>query len=234
MSVLVTSSPRIAAPAVSAASHPYAVLDAAVRHALTRDLERLADALTEPITDVRRSALAQHIGFLLDQMQAHHRVQDEVIWPRVEVERADLAATADRVRRSHADLVEPSRDLRRAAQSWSSVRTLRPDVVEAALTLRDRARPVLDSDADSVPIACKVLPTADWVDIRRRLAWPTGPTARARRLFWLLDDTDPALVSLVLARTPRSVLWVLRNGFSGGYNRAAYLMWVGGGAGPAV
>ena len=40
--------------------------------------------------------------------------------------------------------------------------------------------------------------------------------------------------ALLTARTPRAVMWVLRNGFSGAYNRSAYLMWVGGGTGPAV
>ena len=222
------------APALNTATHRYAVLNAAVRHAVTRDLDRLVDVLDRPVTDVRRAALAQHIGFLLDQLQAHHRVQDEVIWPRVEVERADLTDVADQVRTSHAELTEHCCDLRRAAQSWSSLAALRLQVREAAAAMRDRTVPVLDADAHRVPITCQVLPDHDWAEIRHRLMQRGGPTTRARRVFWLLDDADAPLASALLARTPRAVLWVLRNGFSGGYNRAAYLMWVGGGAGPAV
>ena len=60
------------------------------------------------------------------------------------------------------------------------------------------------------------------------------PTKRARQLFWLLDDLDPALAARLLQGTRRSTLWVLRNGFSGAYNRSSYLMWIGGGTGPAV
>ena len=224
-------------------SHPYAIFDAAVRHAIIRDLDRLVDVLDEPITDVRRAALTEHIAYLLDQLQSHHRVQDEVIWPRVAIERGDLTDLADRARLSHTDLQQPSRDLRRAAQSWSSVRMLRPQVHQAASAVREAVGPVLDRDAADVPVACEVLSEQDWTEIGRRLAppvmrfggpRPSGPTTRARRLFWLLDDADAHLAGLVLARTPRAVLWVLRNGFSGGYNRAAYLMWVGGGTGPAV
>ncbi len=229
-----TSLHPTAAAGLTSASHPYAIFDAAVRHALIRDLHRLADVLDEPITDVRRAALAQHIGYLLDQVQSHHRVQDEVIWPRVAIDRADLADLADRVRLSHAELVTPGRELRRASQSWTSVPALRPQVLEAATAMRDAIGPVLDEDAASVPVACDVLPDHDWTEISRRLGPAGGPTARARRLFWLLDDAEPQLANLVLARTPRAVLWVLRNGFSGGYNRVAYLMWVGGGTGPAV
>ena len=223
--------------------HPYAIFDAAVRHAITRDLDRLVDVLEEPITDVRRAALTEHVVFVLDQLQSHHRVQDEVIWPRVAIERAALADVADRVRLCHAHLQQPCRELRRAAQSWSSVRVLRQQVRDAVSAVRDAVGPVLDRDAAELPVACDVLSDQEWSEIGRRIAppmlhfgaaRPVGPAARARRLFWLLDDADPYLAGLVLARTPRAVLWVLRNGFSGGYNRAAYLMWVGGGTGPAV
>ncbi len=53
-------------------------------------------------------------------------------------------------------------------------------------------------------------------------------------MFWLLDDLEPRQAAQLTARTPRAVMWILRNGFSGAYNRSAYLMWVGGGTGPAV
>ncbi len=229
-----TSLHPTAAAGLTTASHPYAIFDAAVRHALIRDMHRLVDVLDEPITDVRRAALAQHIGYLLDQLQSHHRVQDEVIWPRVATDRADLAEFADRVRLSHAEPVQPGRELRRATQSWSSVPALRPQVLQAATAMREVIGPVLAADATSVPVACDVLPDHEWAEISRWPAPAGGPTARARRLFWLLDDAEPQLANLVLARTPRAVLWVLRNGFSGGYNRSAYLMWVGGGTGAAV
>ena len=63
---------------------------------------------------------------------------------------------------------------------------------------------------------------------------PVGPTKVARQLFWLLDDLPPAQAEQLLFTTPSWMMWVLRNGFSGAYNRAAYLMWIGGGNGRAV
>lgn len=123
------------------ADHPYAVRDAAVRHALRRDLDRLVETLDEPSTDVRRAALTQHIRFLMDHLRGHHRVQDEMIWPRVEVERADLADLAERVRVGHAELGTQVGDLRRAAQNWSSVPALRTQVRDAVLALRNASVP---------------------------------------------------------------------------------------------
>jgi len=67
----------------------------------------------------------------------------------------------------------------------------------------------------------------------RELPW-RRPTALAYRHFWLLDDLPPHLVDEVTADLSRPAGWALRNVLSGGYNRRAYLMWIGGGSGPAV
>lgn len=224
----------LGAVSLGAGTHRHAVADAAIRHAVLRDMDRLMGVLGDPVTVVRRAALAGHISFLLDQLQAHHRLQDEVIWPRVGVARADLADLADRTRVSHAELVEPSRALRREVRRWSSLPASRPDVLEAVTRLDARLAPVLSQDAELVPLACSALSSREWTEIDRHLPAKGSPTRRARRMFWLLDDLDPSLAALLLQRTPRAEMWILRNGFSGAYNRSAYLMWVGGGTGPAL
>ena len=50
----------------------------------------------------------------------------------------------------------------------------------------------------------------------------------------MLDELDPASTAALLADIPPLRMWVLRNGFSGAYNRGSYLMWVGGGLGVPV
>ena len=92
----------------------------------------------------------------------------------------------------------------------------------------------MDQDAELLPLAFEALTPGDWAAIDRRLPRLTNPTRLARRMFWLLDDLDARPADLLLERTPPAAMWVLRNGFSGAYNRSSYLMWVGGGTGPAV
>jgi hypothetical protein len=239
MSLLMTSIERTVAVTggsgtLGSGTHRHAVSDAAIRHAVLRDVDRLTKVLVEPVTDVRRAALAGHIGFLLDQLQAHHRLQDEVMWPRVALAHADLSDVADRVRVSHADLVEPSRALRRTVRRWTFEPASRPDVLDAVMEFDTRLDQVLSQDGELVPLACSALPDREWTEIDRHLPAKGGPTRRARRMFWLLDGLDAGLADLLLRRTPRAEMWMLRNGFSGAYNRAAYLMWVGGGSGPAL
>ncbi|MGS0685560.1 hemerythrin domain-containing protein [Nakamurella sp. GG22] len=229
-----TAAVSMGAAALGSSTHRHAVSDAAIRHAVLRDVDRLTQVLGEPVNDVRRTALAGHIGFLLDQLQAHHRLQDEVIWPRVGVARADLADVADRVRVAHAELVEPSRTLRRVAQRWTYAPASRPDVLDAVMEFDARLDPVLGQDAELVPLARSALSPREWTEIDRHLPAKGGPTRRARRMFWMLDQLDQEAADVLLQRTPRAEMWILRNGFSGAYNRSAYLMWVGGGTGPAV
>ena len=122
--------------------------------------------------------------------------------------------------------------VRNATLGWSRSALTRLTVLSAVRELNDRVGPVIDQDADLLPLACEALLPAP-VEVERRIRWE-NPTRLARRLFWLLDDLDARQAELLLQRTPPAAMWILRNGFSGGYNRSSYLMWVGGGTGPAV
>ena len=236
---------HVTSSTLAPAPHRQTVVHGAVRHAVQRDLERLALVLTEPVTAVRRAALIGHSGFLLDQLLAHHRLQDRAIWPAVVARRPDLADLGERVARSHAELLDPIGSVRQAVLRWKAAPGERLEALSALQGLGPRLTPVLDLDTELLPVACAAMPADGWAAVERR-PWPGGPawlgspgwlgspTRLARRTFWLLDELDPARAALLLHRTPSAVMWVLRNGFSGAYNRSAYLMWVGGGTGPVV
>ena len=220
---------RTLTPAVPA----HAVITAALRHALRRDLRRLVQVLGEPVTAVRRSALIEHAGFLLDQLQAHHRVLDELIWPAVTTTRPDLANVASRVLSTHGELVAPIADVRDAATEWRNHPGRRLSMLSRVRELESTLAPVLEQDADLAPLVDEVLGTGPQA-VERWAGWSGAPTRIARRTFWLLDELDPRQAAMLARRTPRATMWILRNGFSGAYNRSAYLMWTGGGTGPAL
>ena len=222
-------SPVVLAPG----GHPQAVRSAALHHAVRRDLLRLERVLDEPITAVRRQAIIGHVGFLLDQLTAQHQLLDKSIWPAAALRRPDLSDLAERVRNAHQDLRPATVVVRNATLGWSRSALTRLTVLSAVRELNDRVGPVIDQDAELLPLACDALEPAAVVSVERRLR-VENPTRLARRLFWLLDDLDPRQAELLLQPTPTAAMWILRNGFSGGYNRASYLMWVGGGTGPAV
>lgn len=213
--------------------HHHAVAAASVHRAVRRDVERLTAVLGEPVTAVRRGALAEHTGFVLDQLEALHRVHDRLLWPAVLEHRPHLTDLADRTARAHAGLAEPIAALRRSALTWKRAPITRSEARTAARELASALEPVVGQDSETVPLACAMLPDG-WTDAYDERPRLVNPTRVARRLFWLLDDLPSGQAAQLLAPTPGWTLWVLRNGFSGAYNRAAYLMWIGGGNGPAV
>ena len=68
---------RTASVAALANPHQLAVTTAAVNRAVRRDLDRFLDVLADPVTSVRRAALADHVGYVLDQLETVHRFQDD-------------------------------------------------------------------------------------------------------------------------------------------------------------
>ncbi len=220
----------ILTPAVRGA----AMITNALHFAVRRDLTRLTQVLPTPVTAVRRGALIDHTCFVLDQLHTHHVALDEASWPAALLRRPELQDVANRVVLAHGEVATPIAALRNASLDWRADPDRRLDLLPVVRELLAALPPVLDQDSELAPVIDDALsaeaPLVQW----RTAAWFGPPTRLARRTFWLLDDLEPRQAELLTARTPRVVMWILRNGFSGAYNRSAYLMWVGGGTGPAV
>ena len=211
-------------------------VDAVLHRAVLRDLERLASVLAGPVTAVRREALIGHVTFLTAQLRRHWQVQDELLWPRAVAGDPSLAGAAEQVFDSHRAAAAYCATMVTAAQQWAVVGDAehRLLVLDAVRELADVLPAVFERDSDVTVLALGALAGQDWVAIDRGAARRRRPTALARELFWLLDDLDPASAAALLAEIPPLRMWVLRNGFSGAYNRGSYLMWVGGGLGVPV
>lgn len=216
------------------AVHGDAVLTNALNHAIRRDLDRMIRVLVDPVTAVRRDALIEHTCFVLDQVREHHRVLDDVSWPNVLTARPELAGVASRVALAHGELIEPLRIARKYSLGWRDDPLRRLDLLSVVREVAAVLAPVMDQDVELAPLIDEVLgaePAGPSAGVR---TWVVAPTRLAKRTFWLLDDLDAERADLLTERTPRALMWILRNGFSGAYNRSSYLMWTGGGTGPAV
>ena len=223
------------APSVGAVSARLR-LDAVLQRAVLRDLDRLTSVLAGPVTAVRRTALIGHVTFLTAELRRHWQLQDELIWPRAVAADPSLAGAADQARDDHIAAAAECAGLVTAAQQWAMIGD-----AEHRLLVRDAVREVaavlpavFERDGVVTAVALAALTTADVAAIDRGVARRRRPTVLARKLFWLLDELDPASAAVLLADVPPLRMWVLRNGFSGGYNRGSYLMWVGGGLGVPV
>ena len=174
--------------------------------AVGRDLHRLSGVLCGPVTPVRRTALVGHVGFLVEQAQRSGDNQP-----------TRYGTALSRLRHESRLWL---RDPQRRAE-------LRAAVEIAAATV-DASRPAVPAGPGSARRP------ADRATVRLRDLPAGRPTALAYRYFWLLDELPPHLAQDVTTEFSGPTRWTLRNALSGGYNRRAYLMWIGGGSGPAV
>ena len=215
-------------------------LDAVLHRAVLRDLDRLTSVLAGPVTAVRRSALIGHVTFLTGELRRHWQLQDELIWPRAVAGDPSLAGAADQVRDDHLAAAAQCAGLVTAAERWARVGDAehRLLVLDAVREVAAVLAAVFERDGDVTAVALGALTSQDWAatdrGVVRRRRRRRRPTTLARELFWLLDELDAASAAVLLADVPPLRMWVLRNGFSGGYNRGSYLMWVGGGLGVPV
>lgn len=217
------------------------LLDEAVHRAVRRDLHRLGRALAAPVTAVRRAAIVRHIEFLVPRLLAHHAGEDRH-WAGICVHRPDLVARAAAARAEHRGVRRAGQDLLSATRTWAADggadarRALRRQVLDLNGLVteqfrRDELDRVLLAGERSVPD--HRMP--GHLTARRSRRGPARrPAAVAHEVFWLVDELDPTLAGRVVDRHSRPARWAMRNVFSGGYNRSAHLMWVGGGDGPAV
>ena len=223
-----SSAEYVGVDVLSTAVGARAVRAEALSLAVLRDLGRLEPALADGVTEVRRQALSRHLVFVLDQLAAQQQLFADLVWPSAE--------GFEEVSAGWAELRPSLVALRSLAAQWAGLPSLRSKVRSAVRDVVAELSVVVDRDLAVLPAVLALLSDDEWaqVEVARRSRESRMPTAVARRLFWLLDSLDEERAALLLRGTRPYRQWILRNGFSGGYNRSSYLMWVGGGSGPVI
>jgi hypothetical protein len=145
---------------------------------------------------------------------------------------------ADQLRSAHPALAARQAGalsrFRQEARRWSREPVRRPALLAAtARTAAALIPAITGTDLSSAASAISAVGTGAAARLRLS-SLPQRPATLAYHHFWLLDDLPPHLAEPLTGELTGPVRWVLRNMFSGGYNRRAHLMWVGGGSGPAV
>ena len=227
-----SSAEYVGVEVLSAAVGARAVRAETLSLAVLRDLGRFDRALDGGVTEVRRQALSRHLMFVLDQVAAQQRWLADEVWPSV----ADRVGGLDEVSAGWAELRPSLVALRSLAAQWAGLPSLRTKVRSAVRDLVAELSVVVGRELAVLPSVLAVLSDDEWAraEVARRSRESRVPTAVARRVFWLLDSLDEERADVLLRGTRPYRLWILRNGFSGGYNRSSFLMWVGGGSGPSL
>jgi hemerythrin-like domain-containing protein len=161
----------------------------------------------------RVDAVADHLGFTLDGLTAHHTTEDDLIWP-VLLTRAQPSATLiARMEAQHDGLHTSIEEVRRLAYVWRAAPS--PDtasVLSAAITgLLDQLTTHLDEEErDVVPLIAKHLSVAEWDHMGESAFAKFTPAQRFTAMGQLLEVASPAEATAMLASLPGPIKLIWR------------------------
>lgn len=199
-----------------------------VHDALRRDLERARIVLEAeaPPDDRQRAAIARHLRWMTAFLHAHHRSEDEGLYPVVRQRAPEAATLLDDMTADHEAVAAAVARLDGAADAYGSGGD--PARLVAALDdLTAILLPHLRREEDeAMPVVSAVVTNAEWSDIEQRHNLDgKSPAQLGREGHWLIDEADPADRARVLGLVPPLPRVLLRYGFGPAYRRYQRAWW---------
>lgn len=200
-----------------------------VHDALRRDLERSRLALTQnpPPDDRRRVAIAVHLRWMMTFLHAHHRSEDEGLYPFVRRRNAAAGALLDSMTADHEAVAIAVAELDAAAADYAQ-RDDREAVVAALGNLSEVLIPHLRREEDeAMPVVSRTITNAEWSAIEQQHNLDGKSKAQlGMEGHWLIDDADPDDRNRVLGLVPPVQRLVLLHGFGPSYRRRKRARWI--------
>lgn len=198
------------------AAHPVLWNMALIHRIFRSSFAELARLVTEVRASdaARASAVADHLGFTLDGLIAHHTTEDDLVWP-VLLERArPSAAMVERMEAQHRSLHTGIEEVRRLADAWR-----REPSLEVARELSTAVTGMLgqltthldEEERDVVPLIAEHLSVTEWDHVGKTAFDKFTPAQRFTAMGQMLEVASPAEAAAMLASLPVPVklLWRL-------------------------
>ncbi len=202
-----------------------------VHDALRRDFGRAIDVLsTAPYPDGgQRTAIGDHVGWMMSFLHAHHHGEDAGLWPLVRERNPQAATLLDAMEADHvrvAPLVEACDGAAHDYRSTASDET-RVALLGALRGLCEVLLPHLEREEhETMPLVSVTISAAEWHAIDQQ--YYIKPKSLPQLGFeghWLLDGLDPERSHVVVHEVPPIPRFVLVHGFARRYRQRATACW---------
>jgi iron-sulfur cluster repair protein YtfE (RIC family) len=198
------------------AAHPVLWNMALIHRIFRSSFAELARLVTEVPAGhaARTSAVADHLGFTLDGLTAHHTAEDDLVWPLLLERARPSAALVERMEEQHDGLHTGIEEVRRLTDAWRADPS--PDVaseLSTAITgmLGQLTTHLDEEERDVVPLIAEHISVAEWDHVGKTAFDKFTPAQRFTALGQMLEVASPAEAAAMLAPLPAPVklLWRL-------------------------
>jgi hypothetical protein len=201
-----------------------------VHDALRRDLCRaqLALAATPPPPVSQQQAISHHLTWMMQFLRAHHRAEDDGLYPLVRRREPAAAALLDAMHADHETIAAAIGEVEGAADAVSAG----GDHDRLVVALDDLATVLLPhlrrEEDEMMPVVSSVVTEAEWraVEQEHNLD-PKSFVELGREGHWIIDGAHDDDRRAVLSLVPPVPRFVLLHAFAGSYRRRAAACWQG-------
>ena len=181
-----------------------------VHRALRASAARLAEATSRPADRRARKARARWFHGFADEIQCHHHIEDELLFPAIAARVATYPEIAPKLEGDHADLDVLLDDLRAALATSDERRA-----ATLAAALRDHLDEHLAfEDAEIAPLFIRHFTAAEYDELNTRAVKMTPPRQLLFTAPWMMSHLDDAERRALLASVPKAMtfLWIATRG----------------------
>ena len=178
--------------------------------------DELARLVTEvPASDpARAGAVADHLGFTLDGLMAHHTTEDDLVWPLLLERARPSAALVEEMEEQHHGLHAGIEEVRRLTDAWRADPSadVASELSTAITAMLEQLTTHLDQEErDVVPLIAEHLSVAEWDHVGKTAFDKFTPAQRFTAMGQMLEVASPAEAAAMLAPLPPPVklLWRL-------------------------
>ena len=163
--------------------------------------------------DVARvNAVANHLGFTLDGLTAHHTTEDDLVWPVLLARARPSATLVEQMEAQHRGLHTAIEEVRRLADVWRAAPS--PDSASELATaitgtLGQLTTHLDEEERDVVPLIAEHLSVAEFDHVGEAAFDKFTPAQRFTALGQMLEVASPAEAAAMIAPLPApiKVLW---------------------------
>ena len=201
-----------------------------VHQALRRDLRRAEQALTRSPRPrhEQQDAIARHLAWMMSFLHAHHRSEDEGLYPLVRDRDPAASALLDAMDADHRAVASAIADVEAAATTESTGEVSHADLLILALTNLSRVLlPHLEREEDEMmPVVSSVVTEAEWRQLEDKYNLEGKSfTELGFEGHWLIDGATAEDRQRVVGLVPAVPRFILLHGLARSYRRRAAACW---------